>query len=88
MGAVVSYLTTPDPTLDYSFLTTAFLVLSLVSAAFFAAQYSFGVASVAGYWMVCAPCLPAAGYAFLLHRVVRARAAAAATSAAESKKSK
>lgn len=82
---VVAYLVTPDPTLNYGFISKVFAALSLVSAAFFIAQYYFDATSVQGFWIVPAPTLPALFYALFLDgrsiKNVRGRAARTAKKA-------
>ncbi len=64
-----SWFVTPDPSLNYGFISQIFALLSVVSAAFFIAQYQFGASSVTGFWIVPAPCLPALLYTLFLHSV-------------------
>jgi hypothetical protein len=63
----LSCFVTPDPSLNYGFISQIFALLSVVSAVFFVAQYQFGATSVTGFWIVPAPCLPALFYTMYLH---------------------
>jgi hypothetical protein len=52
MSAVVKWLITPDPSLNYAFLAKVFAALSAVAVALFIAQYHFKSTSVTGFWLV------------------------------------
>lgn len=68
----LAYLVTPDASLNYSFLVAVYALLSLLSLALAAVQHVWSDAGVAGYWIVCAPCVP--GLAYFLFLRARQRA--------------
>lgn len=48
---LVRWVTEPDDAMNYGFLAKCYLALTVISAAFFAAQV-WGVTAVAGFWIV------------------------------------
>ena len=73
---LVSWLFTPDPLLNYSFLAKIYAALAVIAVLLFVAQYAFEAESVTGFWLVPAPTVPALVYVLYLASVQKRAAAA------------
>ena len=71
MASVISWLVTPDPLLNYTFLSKIFVALALISALLFVGQYVLQWEQITGFWLVPAPTLPALFYTLYLASVQR-----------------
>lgn len=75
--SLIESLVTPDPSMNYNFLTIVFGILSLLSILFFALEKYAVADSIHGFWIVPAPCLPCYLYClFLRSRVISPTASA------------
>jgi len=63
---LLSYLLTPDPSLNYGFLIIVYTCLSLLTLALAGAQYAYADAGVKGYWIITSPCVPGLLYLIFL----------------------
>lgn len=66
---VFGWLFTPDDALNYSFISGVYLLLTLVSASLFTAQYVFDVDHLTGWWIVPAPCALGLLYVLVLRSI-------------------
>lgn len=63
------WLLTPDDALNYSFIAGVYLLLTVVSASLFTAQYVFDVDHLTGWWIVPSPCALGLVYVLVLRSI-------------------